>query len=57
MIIFGYSIHRKYTKKIYKTFISIIAVIVFLLLVSCNKIDFDPTTATLRYLITGDKND
>ena len=57
MIIFGYSIHRKYTKKIYKTFISIIAVIVFLLLVSCNKIDFDPTTATFRYLITGDKND
>jgi hypothetical protein len=25
------------------------------MLASCSKIDFDPTTATIRYLLTGDK--
>jgi len=39
MIIFGHPIHRKYTSLIYR---------------SCSKIDFDPTTSTLKYVITKD---
>ena len=51
MIIFGYPVHRKYTRLIYKFFISVISVIVFILLVGCSKIDFDPTTGMFRYVL------
>tara|TARA_Y100000361_G_C10945056_1_gene230795 strand:+ start:184 stop:363 length:180 start_codon:yes stop_codon:yes gene_type:complete len=51
MIIFNYPIHRKYTNIIYKILIVVISVIVFVLLVSCSKIDFDPTTTSFKYLI------
>ena len=55
MILFGYPIHRKHTNKVKKILISILAVILFLLLISCSKIEFnnfDPTTSTLKYIIT-----
>jgi hypothetical protein len=57
MILFGYPIHRKHTNKIKKILVSIVAIIVFLLLISCSKIEFDsfdPTTSTLRYIIMKD---
>ena len=51
MIIFGHPIHRKYTKAVYKFFIAIKSIIVFILLVGCSKIDFDPTTGIFRYVL------
>tara|TARA_B100001939_G_C16626140_1_gene481417 strand:+ start:372 stop:551 length:180 start_codon:yes stop_codon:yes gene_type:complete len=51
MIIFGYPVHRKYTRLIYKLFIAVISIIVFLLLVGCSKINFDPKTGVFRYVI------
>ena len=54
MIIFGHPIHRKYTRLIYKLFLIVIAIIIFLLLVGCSKIDFDPTTTSLRYIFLQD---
>ena len=55
MILFGYLIHRKHTNKVKKILVSIVAIIVFLLLISCSKIEFnnfDPRTSTLKYIIT-----
>ena len=57
MILFGIPIHRKYTKKIFKFFIYVFAIVIFMLVVSCSKLEFnnfDPTTSTLRYIITKD---
>ena len=51
MIIFGHPIHRKYTNLVYKFVIVIISIIVFIILVACSKIDFDPTTSSFKYLI------
>ena len=52
MIIFGHPIHRKYTKAVYRIVIAVISIIVFILLVGCSKIDFDPTTTSLRYIFS-----
>ena len=54
MILFGHPIHRKYTRLIYRFVIGVISIIIFLLLVGCSKIDFDPTTTTLRYIFLQD---
>ena len=51
MIIFGYPIHRKYTKAFYKIVIGILSIIIFILLVGCSKIDFDPSTGMFRYIL------
>ena len=51
MIIFGHPIHRKYTRLIYRFFLAAISIIVFILLVGCSKIDFDPTTGMFRYVL------
>ena len=51
MIIFGHPIHRKYTKAVYRIVIAVISIIVFILLVGCSKIDFDPTTTSLKYIL------
>ena len=51
MIIFGHPIHRKYTKTVYRIVIGVISIIVFIILVGCSKIDFDPTTGIFRYVI------
>ena len=47
MIIFGKPLHRKYVKKITILFLILISV----LLMSCNKLEFDPTTTTLKYIL------
>ena len=47
MIIFGNPIHRKYVKKI----IIILLILGSVLLMSCSKLDFDPTTTTLKYML------
>ena len=47
MIIFGKAIHRKYNKYI----VVICFVILSFLLLSCSKIEFDPTTTSLKYKI------
>ena len=57
MILFGVPIHRKYSKKIFKFFVLVFAIVIFVLLVSCSKLEFnnfDPATSTLRYIITKD---
>ena len=51
MIIFGYPIHRKYTKAVYKIVIGILSIIIFILLVGCSKIDFAPSTGMFRYIL------
>jgi len=51
MIIFGYPIHRKYTKAVYRFVIAVISIIFFILLVGCSKIEFDPTTGIFRYVL------
>ena len=51
MIIFGYPIHRKYTKAVYRFVIGVISIIVFILLIGCSKIEFDPTTGFFRYVL------
>ena len=51
MIIFGHPIHRKYTKTVYRLVIAVISIIVFILLVGCSKIDFDPATGIFRYVL------
>ena len=51
MIILGCPIHRKYTKAVYRLIIAVISIIVFILLVGCSKIDFDPATSSFKYLI------
>ena len=51
MIILGHPIHRKYTKTVYRIVIGVISIIVFILLVGCSKLDFDPTTGIFRYVI------
>ena len=50
MILFGHPIHRKYTKTVYRIVLGVISIIVFVLLVGCSKIDFDPTTGMFRYV-------
>ena len=52
MIIFGHPIHRKYTNIICKTFVFIVCVLVFVFLVACSKIEFDPTTTSLKYIFS-----
>ena len=52
MIIFGHPIHRKYTNIICKTFVVIVCVLVSVFLVACSKIEFDPTTTSLKYIFS-----
>ena len=57
MILFGVPIHRKYSKRIFKFFVLVFAIVIFVILVSCSKLEFnnfDPATSTLRYIITKD---
>ena len=54
MITLGYPIHRKHTQRVKRLFFSIIVIILFLFVVSCSKIEFDPTTSSLKYLLTNE---
>ena len=52
MIILGKPIHRKHIKRFTIMFLIFISV----LLMSCSKFDFDPTTTTLKYMFKESKN-
>ena len=47
MIILGKPIHRKYIKR----FAIVLLLFISVFLMSCNKLDFDPTTTTLKYIL------
>ena len=47
MIIFGIPIHRKYIKII----VVMLCLFISLLLTSCDKLEFNPTTTTLNYML------
>ena len=47
MIILGKTIHRKYVKVI----AVILCLFISVILMSCNKLEFDPTTSALKYII------
>ncbi len=57
MIIFGHSIHRKYNRLVVKIVAIIFFIIVAISLMSCDKLDFDPTTTTLKYMLKEKKNE
>jgi len=51
MIIFGKTIHRKYVKVI----AVILCIFISVILMSCNKLELDPTTTTIKYILQGKK--
>ena len=57
MIIFGQPIHRKYNRLVAKIVAIIFFIIVAISLMSCDKLDFDPTTTTLKYMLKEKKNE
>jgi len=57
MIIFGHSIHRKYNRLVVKIVAIIFFIIVAISLMSCNKLEFDPTTSALKYILKEKKNE
>ena len=57
MIIFGHSIHRKYNRLVVKIVAIIFFIIIAISLMSCDKLDFDPTTTTLKYILKEKKNE
>tara|TARA_R100001443_G_scaffold49175_2_gene61528 strand:+ start:194 stop:373 length:180 start_codon:yes stop_codon:yes gene_type:complete len=54
MIILGQPIHRKHTQKIKRIFLFVIIIILFLFVVSCTKLEFDPKTSSLKYFFTNE---
>ena len=55
MIIFGHPIHRKYNRLVVKTVAIIFVIVISIGLMSCNKLEFDPTTSVLKYIIQNNK--
>ena len=55
MIIFGHSIHRKYNRLVVKIVAIIFMIVIAISLMSCNKLEFDPTTSALKYIIKENK--
>lgn len=51
MIIFGHPIHRKNTKRIVKLVILVLVLVVSLALFGCSKLEFDPKTSIIKYII------
>jgi len=51
MIIFGYPIHRKWNRLVLKIVGIIFMIVIAVSLMSCNKLEFDPTTSAFKYLI------
>ena len=51
MIIFGHPIHRKNTKRIVKLVILVLVLVVSLALFGCSKLEFDPRTSIIKYII------
>ena len=57
MIIFGHSIHRKYNRLVVKIVAIIFFIIVAISLMSCDRLEFDPTTSVLKYMLKEKKNE
>ena len=57
MIVFGYPIHRKYNRLVAKIVAIIFFIIVAISLMSCDRLEFDPTTTTLKYILKEKKNE
>tara|TARA_R110001592_G_scaffold190559_1_gene436538 strand:- start:726 stop:911 length:186 start_codon:yes stop_codon:yes gene_type:complete len=57
MIIFGHSIHRKYNRLVVKIVAIMFFIIVAISLVSCDRLEFDPTTSALKYMLKEKKNE
>ena len=57
MIIFGYPIHRKYNRLVAKIVAIMFFIIVAISLVSCDRLEFDPTTSALKYMLKEKKNE
>ena len=51
MIIFGKPIHRKYNRLVLKIVAIIFFIIVSISFMSCSKLEFDPTTSVIKYII------
>jgi len=51
MIIFGKVIHRKYNRLVIKIVSVVLILFLSVILMSCNKLEFDPTTTTLKYIL------
>jgi hypothetical protein len=50
MILFGIPIHRKYNRIVIKIVTIIFIIFLSVILMSCNKLEFDPTTTTIKYM-------
>ena len=57
MIIFGKAIHRKYNRRVVKIGSVVLILLLVVILMSCNKLEFDPTTTTLKYILKEKKNE
>ena len=57
MIVFGYPIHRKYNRFVAKIIAIIFFIIVSISLMSCDRLEFDPTTSALKYMLKEKKNE
>ena len=57
MIFFGYPIHRKWNRLVVKTVAIIFVIVISIGLMSCDKLEFDPTTSAIKYLIKESKNE
>ena len=57
MIIFGHPIHRKYNRLVAKIVAIIFVIVISIGLMSCDKLEFDPTTSAIKYLIKESKNE
>jgi len=55
MIIFGIPVHRKYNRLIIKIVSIVFIIFISVILMSCNKLEFDPTTTTLKYILNKEK--
>ena len=51
MIKFGHPIHRKYNRLVAKIVAIIFVIVISIGLMSCDKLEFDPTTSAVKYLI------
>ena len=56
MIIFGKVIHRKYNRLVIKIVSVVLILLLSVILMSCNKLEFDPTTSVIKYIIKEKKN-
>ena len=57
MIIFGKPIHRKYNRLVIKIVSIIFIIVISIGLMSCDKLEFDPTTTTIKYMLKEKKNE